>query len=472
MGIVRPLPWGHLSFDKLVGTRNVSRSVPKRGARSPQLPSRVLSWLLVPSVGVAFVAGAFWAVSGMLAVDRSLASSPDQFSQTVSIKHDAVSGKAEFAVAALGSTGHAGKVSREVDLISGQVQPQATDGAKGGRIALENPQQDAAPASPSLSQRFEDVAKQAAVSPEKMAALFADAAAKRKSTRMAAKKLAAPAPERFASLQPQASSALLGYADPSQGDSPAALAALSAVAPLEDSMSDMGEPEAGEDAVAAVPGFENTPDAAPLPLGRPRVKKAEKPAVEAQEELAIAMQPDKPKPAKEKEVKVAFAKPNNPAEEKSGGLLSNLFKPGKPKAGNGVAVYDISAAKVYMPDGTVLEAHSGIGKMADNPNYVHVKMNGPTPPHTYNLRMREKRFHGVEAIRMTPVGDDPMHGRTGILAHSYLLRGRAGQSHGCVAFKDYQRFLKAFKAGHVTHMIVVPGNGGGSRKQSVASNEV
>ena len=30
-------------------------------------------------------------------------------------------------------------------------------------------------------------------------------------------------------------------------------------------------------------------------------------------------------------------------------------------------------------------------------------MNGPTPPHTYNLQMRKKRFHGVEAIRMLPV---------------------------------------------------------------------
>jgi hypothetical protein len=116
--------------------------------------------------------------------------------------------------------------------------------------------------------------------------------------------------------------------------------------------------------------------------------------------------------------------PPSAAKTPSGGFLNKLFGGGRPRAGNKVAVYDISAAKVYMPDGSVLEAHSGIGKMADNPRYVHVKMNGPTPPQTYDLKMRESRFHGVEAVRMTPVGNQTMHGRDGMLTHSYLLRGR------------------------------------------------
>ena len=90
------------------------------------------------------------------------------------------------------------------------------------------------------------------------------------------------------------------------------------------------------------------------------------------------------------------------------------------------------------------------------PRFVHVKMKGPTPPNVYKLTMREKLFHGVEAIRMTPIGDQTMHGRDGMLAHSYLLRGRREQSHGCVAFANYPKFLKAFKQGKVTHMIVVP----------------
>lgn len=147
---------------------------------------------------------------------------------------------------------------------------------------------------------------------------------------------------------------------------------------------------------------------------------------------------------------LAYARPDNPA----GGAFGKLFN--APKAGDRVAVYDISAAVVHMPDGSKLEAHSGIGRMADDPRYVHVKMNGPTPPNTYRLTMREKRFHGVEAVRMTPVGEQTMHGRDGILAHSYLLRGGRAESHGCVAFKDYARFLKAFKQGKVTHMVVVP----------------
>ena len=162
-----------------------------------------------------------------------------------------------------------------------------------------------------------------------------------------------------------------------------------------------------------------------------------------------------------KRQRLAYARPDNPDDDRTsdrpGWGLKNLF--GGPRAGKGVAVYDISAAKVYMPDGSVLEAHSGIGKMADNPKYVHVKMNGATPPHTYNLRMRESRFHGVEAIRMLPVDGKNPHGRTGLLTHSYLLRGGRAESHGCVAFKDYNKFLAAFKKGKVKRLVVVPGGG-------------
>ncbi|WP_312420421.1 DUF2778 domain-containing protein, partial [Shinella sp.] len=116
---------------------------------------------------------------------------------------------------------------------------------------------------------------------------------------------------------------------------------------------------------------------------------------------------------------------------------------------------DVSNATVHMPDGTKLRAHSGIGKMRDNPRYEHVKMNGPTPAGIYRLRMRESRFHGVEAIRMLSVdGRDPKN-RTGLLTHTNLLRGQKG-SHGCVAFQNYEPFLNAFKRGHVTMLVVVP----------------
>jgi hypothetical protein len=81
-------------------------------------------------------------------------------------------------------------------------------------------------------------------------------------------------------------------------------------------------------------------------------------------------------------------------------------------------------------------------------------MHGATPPNTYRLTMREKLFHGVEAVRLTPVGEGNMFGRAGILAHTYML-GPNGQSNGCVSFKDYSKFLAAFKRGEVERMVVV-----------------
>jgi hypothetical protein len=122
---------------------------------------------------------------------------------------------------------------------------------------------------------------------------------------------------------------------------------------------------------------------------------------------------------------------------------------------NYTAVYDIKAATVYMPDGTKLEAHSGNGTYKDDPRYAHVRMRGVTPPHVYDLKLREALFHGVRAIRMTPVGGDrAIFGRTGILAHSYLL-GPRGDSHGCVSFKNYDAFLKAYLRGEVKRLVVV-----------------
>ena len=119
------------------------------------------------------------------------------------------------------------------------------------------------------------------------------------------------------------------------------------------------------------------------------------------------------------------------------------------------AVYDIAARTVYMPDGTRLEAHSGLGKHRDDPQSVSKKNRGPTPPNVYELTMRERLFHGVRAIRLNPVAGSTMYGRDGILAHTYML-GPTGQSFGCVSFKDYNKFLQAFLRGEVTRMIVAP----------------
>jgi hypothetical protein len=119
------------------------------------------------------------------------------------------------------------------------------------------------------------------------------------------------------------------------------------------------------------------------------------------------------------------------------------------------AVYDIAAHTVYMPDGTRLEAHSGRGRYRDDPDAVHKKNRGPTPPNVYDLKMREARFHGVRAIRLNPVPGSTMFGRDGMLAHTYML-GSRGQSQGCVSFKKYNKFLRAFLRGEVTRMVVVP----------------
>lgn len=118
------------------------------------------------------------------------------------------------------------------------------------------------------------------------------------------------------------------------------------------------------------------------------------------------------------------------------------------------AIYDITARMVYLPNGERLEAHSGLGEYMDDPRNVHLKNRGSTPPNIYSMRLRERLFHGVQAIRLTPVGDGEMYNRDGILAHSYLL-GPSGQSNGCISFKDYQRFLDAFLRGEVERVVVV-----------------
>lgn len=139
-----------------------------------------------------------------------------------------------------------------------------------------------------------------------------------------------------------------------------------------------------------------------------------------------------------------------------GGILSNgdSATPGKlPPLDQQTAVYDISARTVYMPDGSKLEAHSGLGSLMDDPRHVHVRMRGATPPALYDLTMRERLFHGVQALRLSPVGSD-VFGRTGLLAHTYML-GPNGDSNGCVSFRNYEAFLRAYQNGKVKRLAVV-----------------
>ncbi len=127
----------------------------------------------------------------------------------------------------------------------------------------------------------------------------------------------------------------------------------------------------------------------------------------------------------------------------------------KPPFNRDTAVYDITAKKVYLPDGTELEAHSGLGDKMDKPDFVNLRMRGATPPHVYDMKLRESLFHGVEAIRLNPIGgEEAIHGRDGLLAHTYML-GPSGQSNGCVSFKDYNRFLRAFKNNEIKRLAVI-----------------
>ncbi len=131
----------------------------------------------------------------------------------------------------------------------------------------------------------------------------------------------------------------------------------------------------------------------------------------------------------------------------SGHVASGLYD-------RSTAVYDITAHKVYLPDGTALEAHSGLGALLDDPRHADVKMRGVTPPAVYDLQPREALFHGVEALRLIPEDESQALGRDGLLAHSYML-GPNGDSNGCVSFKDYEAFLQAYKNHEITRLAVV-----------------
>ena len=161
---------------------------------------------------------------------------------------------------------------------------------------------------------------------------------------------------------------------------------------------------------------------------------------------------DKPRPSGPPPSRpaLAYAAPESDVLDKTRGITSG------PLVGLDAwtAVYDISAHTVYLPDGTELEAHSGRGAKLDDPHYVHERMHGATPPNLYELALREQPFHGIQALRLKPVGGSNVFGRSGLLAHTYML-GPKGESNGCVVFKNYQAFLQAFQDGGVKRLIVV-----------------
>lgn len=154
---------------------------------------------------------------------------------------------------------------------------------------------------------------------------------------------------------------------------------------------------------------------------------------------------------------LAYAAPEDDVVDRSRGWKLSPTPPGSaaPVSAQATAIYDISARTVYMPNGERLEAHSGLGDKMDDPRFAHVRMKGVTPPHVYDLTEREAPFHGVRALRLNPVGGSgKIHGRAGLLAHTYLL-GPRGDSNGCVSIKDYHKFLQAYLRGEVKRLVVV-----------------
>ena len=378
-----------------------------------------------------------WAVSGSLAKQPPMLSAPVDDTDMVALAPDG-------AVIDLDSA--------QSNLLAIRMAPNQA--AKADRLAPK----------PTLTvaslDRFDLVVKKAILSPQKLASLFAKPDKPvAKAARARPAHIKDPSPERFATHKDQSVPFALAYADPSPTAPAGALAALSVVAPEEEDLALLNDPLLGTD-----DDYEDTPHSTPLPLRRPTFEAPTKPgprAAEVEKPGRQVKSVENPAPRRVEPTKrLALAKPNGSVDEKPrGGSLFGNWGGGSAKTRNGVAVYDISAARVYMPDGSVLEAHSGIGEMADNPRYVKHRMRGPTPPHTYNLKLRERRFHGVEAIRMLPVDGRNKYGRDGFLTHSYLLRGGRAELHGCVAFKDYNRFLTAFKKGKIKQLVVVPGGG-------------
>lgn len=230
----------------------------------------------------------------------------------------------------------------------------------------------------------------------------------------------------------------------------------------------------GARSLAAAPAEAQAPQqslrSAPLPLANPNRQMAAADGIRALQQIDQGSAPLPQRNPLVREQRLAYASlpdpsapldtPATPPAAATAPSAPPSLGPGPddevalPTPGSGYAVYDIKGKVVYMPNGERLEAHSGYGEMFDDPRHVSKRMVGPTPPNVYSLTMREALFHGVEAVRLNPVGTGKMYGRTGILAHTYLL-GPRGDSNGCVSFKDYDRFLAAFKRGEVKKMVVV-----------------
>jgi hypothetical protein len=179
-------------------------------------------------------------------------------------------------------------------------------------------------------------------------------------------------------------------------------------------------------------------------LSGPLLASATAPRAEAR--AVVAQAP--PKRAQQSGLQLASASDTSlplayaPTDSVKGSLKNSAPKDADPLADldpSHTAIYDITSHTVYLPSGRRLEAHSGLGSHMDDAQFADKRMTGPTPPNVYELKMRETLFHGVPAIRLIPKDASKMHGRAGILAHSYML-GPSGQSTAACRSATTRRF--------------------------------
>ncbi len=283
-----------------------------------------------------------------------------------------------------------------------------------------------------------------------------------------------PAPQvADAATSPQAdtSAQQVAEAEPQAAEAPAAMDAAPAAAPSPASDADATAPDADQQARQQIAEAD---ESAPLPPVRPAELAVQPRAVEnatPRRRMARASLRNRQPatPLAQNDPRSFFDKLFGGTDEKKGPQLAyasqesgglNIFSSGRSAspspyaASHGTAVYDIAAHTVYLPDGRRLEAHSGLGPYLDDPGHVHLRMRGSTPPAIYELRPREALFHGVRALRLTPVSG-AVYGRSGLLAHTFMLGGR-GDLNGCVSFRDYRAFLEAYQSGEVRRLVVVP----------------
>jgi hypothetical protein len=206
----------------------------------------------------------------------------------------------------------------------------------------------------------------------------------------------------------------------------------------------------------------------PLPRSRP----AADIRLEAQNEPAPAT-PVAPPPERSMLQKLTDLLPTPKFSLASLGPDTGLSRDGPDLAALGydkTAIYDISAHAVYLPNGIRLEAHSGMGNLMDDPEHVNERMVGATPPAVYDLKPRERLFHGVAALRMIPQDANATLGRSGLLTHSFML-GPTGQSNGCVSIRNYDAFLRAYKDGAFNRLVVLPSINDAASVSRVAASQ-